>query len=45
MGGILNAVDAFLADEDAIARIKSQAREEADRRAREWGFDEFTEDA
>ena len=44
-GDDLNAVDAFLADEDAIARIKEQAREEAERRAREWGFDEFTDDA
>lgn len=39
----LDAVDAFLADEDAIARIKEQAREEAERRAAEWGFDEFTD--
>lgn len=44
-GDDLNAVDAFLADEDAIARIKEQARDEAERRAREWGFDEFTADA
>lgn len=42
-GDDLDAVDAFLADEDAIARLKSQAREEAERRAREWGFDEFTD--
>ena len=42
-GDDLNAVDAFLADEDAIARIKEQARNEAERRAREWGFDEFTD--
>lgn len=42
-GDDLDAVDAFLADEDAIERIKMQAREEAERRAREWGFDEFTD--
>lgn len=41
-GDDLNAVDAFLEDEAAIARIKEQARDEAQRRAREWGFDEFT---
>lgn len=40
-GDDLDAVEAFLADEDAIARLKSQAREEAERRAKEWGFDEF----
>jgi len=40
-GDDLDAVEAFLADEDAIARLKAQAREEAERRAKEWGFDEF----
>lgn len=40
-GDDLDAVDAFLADEDAIERIKTQAREEAARRAQEWGFEEF----
>jgi hypothetical protein len=43
-GDDLDAVDAFLADEDAISRLKSQAREEAERRAREWGFDEFVDE-
>lgn len=43
-GEDLDAVDAFLADSAAIERIKRQARAEAERRAREWGFDEFTED-
>lgn len=42
-GDDMRAVDAFLADEEAITRLKEQAREEAQRRAREWGFDQFTE--
>lgn len=42
-GDDLDVVDAFLADEDAIARLKEQAREEARRRAREWGLDAFTD--
>lgn len=42
VGRTATAVDAFLEDEAAIARIKEQARDEAQRRAREWGFDEFT---
>lgn len=33
------AVEAFLADEAKIDAIKTQAREEAKRRAEEWGFD------
>jgi len=35
----LGAVEAFLADETKIDAIKTQAREEAQRRAKEWGFD------
>lgn len=33
------AVEAFLADEAKIAAIRERAREEAERRAEEWGFD------
>jgi hypothetical protein len=33
------AVEAFLADEDKIDAIRDRAREEARRRASEWGFD------
>jgi len=33
------AVEAFLADEAKIDAIKTQAREEAQRRAEEWGFE------
>jgi hypothetical protein len=33
-----SAVEAFLADEERIAAIREQAREEAERRAEEWGF-------
>jgi hypothetical protein len=32
------AVEAFLADEEKIDAIRQQAREEAERRADEWGF-------
>lgn len=32
------AVEAFLADEAKIAAIRERAREEAERRAEEWGF-------
>ncbi|MFC7200459.1 hypothetical protein [Halospeciosus flavus] len=35
----LAAVEAFLADGDAIAELQTRAREEAERRAAEWGFD------
>lgn len=35
----LDAVEAFLADEEAIADLQEQAREQAERRADEWGFD------
>lgn len=34
----LDAVEAFLADEDAIEDIQERARAEAERRADEWGF-------
>lgn len=33
------AVEAFLADEEKIEAIRERAREEAERRAEEWGFD------
>lgn len=36
-------VEAFLADEERIAAIREQAREEAERRAEEWGFDDAVE--
>lgn len=36
-------VEAFLADEERIAAIREEAREEAQRRAEEWGFDEAVE--
>jgi len=36
--GGLDAVEAFLADEDAIEDIQARAREEAEQRADEWGF-------
>lgn len=35
----LDPVEAFLEDEDKIAAIQERAREEAERRAAEWGFD------
>lgn len=35
----LDAVEAFLADEDAITDLKERAREEAKRSNDEWGFD------
>lgn len=34
------AVEAFLADEEKIDAIREEAREEAERRAAEWGFTE-----
>ncbi|MEE6211183.1 hypothetical protein U3A55_13620 [Salarchaeum sp. III] len=37
--GSLDAVEAFLADDDAIADLRERAREEAERRANEWGFE------
>lgn len=35
----LDAVEAFLADEQKVEAIQERAREEAERRAEEWGFD------
>jgi hypothetical protein len=34
-----NAVEAFLDDDEKIAAIQERAREEAEQRATEWGFD------
>ncbi|KAB1197177.1 MULTISPECIES: hypothetical protein [Haloferax] len=39
-----SAVEAFLADEDAIEAIRSEARDEARARAAEWGLDDVLED-
>jgi hypothetical protein len=39
-----SAVEAFLADEAKIEAIRAQAREEAQRRAAEWGLDAVTSD-
>lgn len=36
-------VAAFLADEERVEAIREQAREEAERRADEWGFDDALE--
>jgi hypothetical protein len=38
----VGAVEAFLDDERKIEAIREQAREEAEERAVEWGFDEVT---
>ncbi|SFK97984.1 hypothetical protein SAMN04487950_1719 [Halogranum rubrum] len=35
-----SALEAFLDDEEKIAAIREQAREEAEQRAEEWGFDD-----
>ncbi|KZN22867.1 hypothetical protein A4G99_17345 [Haladaptatus sp. R4] len=35
-----SAVEAFLEDEEKIAAIREQARQEAERRAAEWGLDD-----
>ena len=35
----LDAVEAFLEDEETIEAIRDRAREEAEERAEEWGFD------
>lgn len=40
-GGV-DAVEAFLADEQKVEAIRERAREEAAERAEEWGFEEFT---
>lgn len=37
----LDAVEAFLADEEKIRSIRERAREEAKRKADEWGFDDL----
>jgi hypothetical protein len=39
-GSNLDAVEAFLADEQKVAAIQERAREEARQRAEEWGFDD-----
>jgi len=39
-GGDLDAVEAFLEDADRVAAIRERAREEAQRRAAEWGLDD-----
>lgn len=39
----LDAVEAFLADEEKVEAIRERAREEAAQRAEEWGFGDFTE--
>ena len=36
-------VEAFLDDEERVEAIKQRARDEAERRASEWGFDEVVE--
>jgi hypothetical protein len=38
-GGSLDAVEAFLADEERIEAIREHARAEAERRAEEWDID------
>ena len=42
-GGSLDAVEAFLEDEEKIAAIRDRAREEARERAERWGLDEELE--
>lgn len=37
--GSMDAVEAFLADEEKIEAIRERAREEAEERAEEWGLD------
>ncbi|WP_255151981.1 hypothetical protein [Halorarius halobius] len=37
-------VEAFLADTERIEAIREEAREEAERRAEEWGFDDAVEE-
>lgn len=39
------AVEAFLEDEDRIAAIQAEARQEAERRAEEWGLADQLDDA
>lgn len=40
----VDAVEAFLADEQKVRAIQERAREEAAERAEEWGFEEFAEE-
>ncbi|MGB9963960.1 hypothetical protein [Halobacterium hubeiense] len=40
-GADLDAVEAFLADEQKVEAIRDRAREEARERAEEWGFDDL----
>lgn len=42
--GNLDAVEAFLADEEKVEAIQERAREEAAERAEEWGFEAFGDD-
>jgi hypothetical protein len=39
----LDAVEAFLENEEKVAAIRERAREEAQRRAAEWGFEDLGE--
>jgi hypothetical protein len=43
-GESMDAVEAFLEDDEKIDAIRERAREEASERAEEWGFEEFAED-
>jgi len=40
----VDAVEAFLADEQKVEAIRERAREEAAERAEEWGFEDLAED-
>ncbi|WP_232687307.1 hypothetical protein [Halobacterium zhouii] len=40
----LDAVEAFLADEEKVEAIRERAREEAAQRADEWGFETFEDE-
>ncbi|MFC3478317.1 hypothetical protein [Halobacterium litoreum] len=40
----VDAVEAFLADEQKVEAIRERAREEAAERAEEWGFEEFADE-
>jgi hypothetical protein len=43
-GESMDAVEAFLEDDEKIDALRERAREEATERADEWGFGEFAED-
>ncbi|SEW08130.1 hypothetical protein [Halobacterium jilantaiense] len=43
-GESMDAVEAFLEDDEKIDALRERAREEATERASEWGFEEFAED-